>query len=89
MARKRKTDTSMNKKGRLQRFFFIMPRQDASMKELADRILELNLVEEVSLTEYDSGFIAKIRFDNSMPPKRVASYLSGYISKDYGRIVKG
>ena len=80
---------SASKKGKLHRIFFVGPKKNAVMDELAERLIELNFVQEVFLEDYNSGYVAKIRFFIDREPERPETYISKLVSKDFGAVVKG
>ena len=81
--------TSVSKrKGKLHKLFFVGPKPNAIIDNLAERLIELRLVQEVFLEDHNSGYVAKIRFFAGSQPKRPESYIASLISKDYGKVVK-
>ena len=79
---------SVSLRGRHHKVLFRNPKANASMKELAQRIIELNLVDEVLVDRCGDGFVAKIRFAQGRRPERPETYVSKYISRDFGRVVR-
>ncbi|MCL4379586.1 MAG: hypothetical protein M1160_01285 [Candidatus Marsarchaeota archaeon] len=79
---------SVNLRGRHRKVLFRNPKTGMSMEELAQRIIELNLVDEVLVDRFGDGFVAKIRFARGRMPERPETYVSKYISRDFGSIVK-
>ncbi len=75
-------------RGRHRRVLFRNPKASVSMEELAQRIIELNLVDEVLVGRFGDGFVAKIRFARGRMPERPETYVSKYISGDFGRVVR-
>ena len=67
------------------RFHFRNPR-NWDMDMLAQRIIELRLVEEVILKDHDEGFHASVRFFGKLDPIRARAYIASNISRDYGEI---
>ena len=80
----------MNKrsgKGVMYKLYFVKPRENADASGIAEKLLGLESVEEVLLTEGDCGFVVKARFTNGKEPKEVADYISRNMGSRYGRVV--
>ncbi len=75
------------KRGLMSKFYFIKPRPSVNAGELAEKLIALEPVESVYLTEGDCGFIVKARFMNGKEPVNVTNYISRNISNKYGRVV--
>jgi hypothetical protein len=69
------------------RLYFVKPKENANADELAERLICLELVDEVLITEGDCGFIVKARLVNGKEPTDVASYISKNIGSRYGKVV--
>ena len=67
------------------RFLFRSPR-DFDMDRLAQRIIELRLVEDVILKDHEKGFHASVRFFGKLDPIRARAYIASNISRDYGEV---
>ena len=67
------------------RFHFRNPR-NLDMDKLAQRIIELRLVEDVILRDHDEGFHASVKFFGKLDPIRARAYIASNISKDYGEV---
>ncbi len=89
MGKKTMKRASASKKGKLHRIFFVGPKPDAPMEELAERLIELRFVQEVFVDEHNSGYVAKIRFFADTEPERPEVYISKLISRDFGAVIKG
>ena len=80
--------TSVSKrKGKLHKLFFVGPKPNAIIDNLAERLIELRLVQEVFLEDHNSGYVAKIRFFEE-PKRSPEVYISSNISKDFGRVIR-
>ncbi len=77
------------KKGKLHKLFFVGPKPNGIIERLADRLIELRLVQEVFLEDHNSGYVAKIRFFVEEEPERPETYIARHLSKDFGTVVKG
>ena len=75
-------------RGRTHRFLFVGPKPNVRMEELAERLVELRLVQEIVLDEHERGYMAKVRFFQDNQPKDPSVYLSRQLSKDFGRVVR-
>jgi hypothetical protein len=71
----------------MHRLYFVKPRENADAGEIAERLIGLQHVEEVLLTEGDCGFIVKARFVDGREPKDVAEYISKNVGSRYGMVV--
>lgn len=88
MDRKR-TKVSGSNKGRLHRLYFKGPKI-LDVEKLADRLLELELVEQVVIASHRDGYVARVRFWPGREPARgVHWYIASNISKDFGEVVEG
>lgn len=68
-------------------FYFVRPRHRANADELADKLIQLNSVEEVLLTEGDYGFLVKAGFFRGEEPKDVMDYIAKNIDSRFGRVI--
>jgi hypothetical protein len=84
-----KTISGSKKRGRLHKLFFADPKPNGVIEKLADRLIELRLVQEVFLEDHNSGYMAKIRFLEEEEPEKPEVYIARHISKDFGTVVKG
>ena len=67
------------------RFHFRNPR-NLDIDKLAQRIVELRLVQDVILRDHEEGFRASVRFFGKLDPIRARAYIASNISKDYGEV---
>ena len=77
---------SVNKKGKLHRFYLVEPKPNADADALAERLISLKPVEEVLLTDGAYGFIVKVRFTNGKEPRDVVDYIKEKISDRFGTV---
>ena len=84
----KRTCSGSEKKGKLHKLFFVGPKPNGIIDKLAERLIELRLVQEVFLEDHNSGYVAKIRFFEDKEPKRPEAYIASNISKDFGIVVK-
>ncbi len=75
-------------KGKLHRILFVGPKPGVRMEELAERLIELRLVQAIVLDEHEQGYLAKVWFFANSPPKNPAVYLSSQLSRDFGEVVR-
>jgi hypothetical protein len=85
---KKTTRNSGSNRGKLHKLFFVGPKDNVGMENLADRLIELKLVQEIFLDEYSNGYIAKVRFLADNEPKMPDVYIARHISKDFGRVMR-
>ena len=81
-----KTRFGNRKRGVLHRFYLIKPRDDANLDELAEGLISLKPVEEVSIADGDYGLIVKVRFQPGLEPQSVSDYITKKISSSYGTL---
>jgi DNA-binding Lrp family transcriptional regulator len=74
------------KRGVMHKFYFIKPRYNANAAEFAERLIELEHVDGVYLTEGNYGFIVRVRFSDENRPKNVTDYISKNVSRKYGEL---
>ena len=72
MGSKTMKQDSASKKGKLHRIFFVEPKKNVVMDELAERLIALNFIQEVFLEDNRNGYEAKIRFFPDREPERPA-----------------
>ena len=89
MGSKTMKQDSASKRGRLHRIFFVGPKPNVAMDELAERLIALNFIQEVLLEDHRGGYVAKIRFFVDLEPERPETYISRLISRDFGAVVRG
>ena len=75
------------KKSSLHRFYLISPKQNLDAGLLAERLLSLEPVEEVFLTDGDFGYIVKARFSKEGEPKDVIRYIERHVDQRFGKVV--
>ncbi len=46
-------------------FFFIKPKKSTDIDELADKLISIDGVEEVNVTQGDIGYMVKAKFDDN------------------------
>lgn len=88
MANKR-AKPSGSKKGKLHKLFFVGPKDNVMIENLADRLIELRFVQEVFLEDHITGYKVMVRFFPENEPKRPETYITTNVSKDFGKVVKG
>ncbi len=76
--------TSASKKGKFHRFYLVGSNPGANAESLAEKLIALEPVEEVFLSDDDCGFIVKVRFIDGKEPPDVAGYMKGRIAARYG-----
>lgn len=74
------------RRGVMHKFYFIKPRYNANAAEFAERLIGLEHVDGVYLTEGDYGFIVRVRFSEDSRPKNVTEYIAKNVSKKYGEL---
>ena len=67
--------------------YLVKPREKEDANRIAEKLMELESVEEVLLTEGECGFIVKARFVDGRKPSDVEDYISKNISSRYSRVV--
>lgn len=71
-------------KSRLHRFYFLRPRENANIDELAERLISLKNVEEVFVTDGDYGFVVKTRFSKESKKGIEEHYIQKNIDRKFG-----
>ena len=69
------------------RFFFVKPGEKADADEFADKVANIECVEEVLLTEGDFGFVVKARLGPLDKQKELAKCISEASSEKCGLAV--
>ena len=80
---------SVSKKGKLHKLIFVGPKENGIIDDLAERLIELKLVQEVFLEDHNSGYLAKVRFFAETDPDKPEVYIARHVSKDFGNVIKG
>ena len=70
----------------LHSFFFIKPQKGTNINELADRLLGIDEVQEVCVTEGDIGYMVKAKFDEKTYDK-VQKSTAEVAGPKYGRFL--
>lgn len=73
-------------KGKCYKLHFRNPKSNVTMIELAQRIIELNLVDKVSVNPNEDGFVADVWIAENSKLRYPHSYVAKYVSKDFGKI---
>ena len=81
-----RTRLGNRKRGVLHRFYLIEPRENLDLDRLADKLISLKPVEEVSIGDGSYGLIVKVRFVKGNEPSGVAEYISRKIGIRYGTL---
>ena len=71
---------------KMHRIRFVGPKNNVSMGMLAERLIELNLIEEAYVDVSENDFVAKVWFVAGRMPKYPSSYIAKYLSKDFGKV---
>jgi hypothetical protein len=68
------------------KFYIAKPMENANMDELANRLIALENVEEVCITDCinNGGILVKTRFDEE--PKALEGFLSKHLGKSFGEV---
>lgn len=69
------------------RFFLIKPKPNIDINDLAERLVALDDVLEVYVTEGPAGFMVKARFHDDKEPDEVAKYIKKNVDSTYGTLV--
>ncbi len=70
----------------LHSFFFIKPQTGADINELADKLVSIENVDEVCVTEGDIGYMVKAKFDDNTYDK-VERSIATVAGRKYGKFV--
>ena len=81
-----KTKLGNRKRGVLHRFYLVEPKEDADLDRLADRLISLKAVEEVSIGDGLYGLLVKVRFLDGKEPSNVADFITRRIGTRYGTL---
>jgi hypothetical protein len=68
------------------RFLFRNPKIN-DIEKLAERIISLKLIDEVSLEDHREGYAATVTFMYPASPVHARAYLSALVSRDFGEVV--
>ena len=75
------------KRGVLHRFYLIEPKENADLDKLADGLISLGPVEEVSIADGKSyGLVVKVRFAEEKEPSDVVAYITSKIGSRFGTL---
>lgn len=80
-------NSKRTRKSALHRFYLISPKEDLDAGHFAERLLSLDPVEEVYITDGDIGYIVKAKFSKDEEPKDVTRYIERNVAHKYGKIV--
>ncbi len=80
-------ESKRSKRSSLHRFYLISPKQNMNSDALANKLISLEHVEEVLLTDGDFGFIVKTRFSKGEEPSNLVRYIEKHIGQSYGKVV--
>lgn len=75
------------KRGVLHKFYFIEPMENGDADLLAEKLISLEPVEEVFLTDGDYGFVVKARFYKGEEPENVTDYIARNMGNKFGKVV--
>ncbi|MCL4381185.1 MAG: hypothetical protein M1331_00875 [Candidatus Marsarchaeota archaeon] len=78
----KKTKEQMNECG----FFFIEPQDNMDARQTAQKLLSINNIAEVFITEGDYGFIAKTNTSDEAALAYIADSISSRVSKSFKRL---
>ena len=75
------------KKSSLHRFYLISPKQNLDAGLLAERLLSLEPVEEVFLTDGDFGYIVKARFSKEGEYEDTVDHIAKKLGSKFSKAV--
>ncbi len=67
-------------------FFFIEPQRNTDARSTAQKLLSINNISEVFITDGDYGFIAKTNVSDDRTLKYIADSISSQVSKSFKRL---
>ena len=79
------SNATTGKRSRSQtRFYLIEPRPNVNAAELADKLIGMETVEEVHLSDGAYGFIVKVRLLKGKAPAKVVNYIRQKVAAKFG-----
>jgi len=82
----KKVYTLRSKKDFLHSFFFIKPQDGTDINDLANRLIDIDEVQEVCVTEGSIGYMVKAKFDENTYEK-VEKSIASIAGPRYGKFV--
>lgn len=67
-------------------FFFIEPQENTDARMTAQKLLSINNISEVFITDGDYGFIAKTNVSDDRTLEYIADSISSQVSKSFKRL---
>ncbi len=68
------------------RFYLIEPKPNVNANELADKLIGMETVEEVHLSDGAYGFIVKVRLLKGKAPAKVVNYIRSKVATKVGTV---
>ncbi len=70
------------------KILFIDPKPTVGPGDLAERLVNLRLFEDIFVENHKKGYVARVRFFPGREPQNPDKYLIKNIGNDFGRILK-
>jgi DNA-binding Lrp family transcriptional regulator len=67
-------------------FVFIDPKENVDSNEVAEKLIAIENVEEVFVTEGDYGYLVKVRLDDEADDKKFVDYMKRNVSQRLGAV---
>ena len=81
------TGSSVSSDG-FHRIFFMGPKPNMGPGDLAERLVNLRLFEDISVENHRNGYVAKVKFFPGKEPKRPEQYIAKNVGEEFGEVVK-
>jgi hypothetical protein len=83
------TDVSGSKgEGGYHRILFVNPKSKVGPGDLAEKLVNLRLFEDIFVENHKKGYVARVKFFPGCEPKRPDKYISRNVGKEFGLIIK-
>ena len=70
------------------RIFFVGLKPNMGPGDLAEKLVNLRLFEDISVENHRNGYVAKVKFFPGCEPKRPSEYISKNIGEEFGKVVR-
>ncbi len=82
------TKASGSKEDGFHTILFVDPKPNTGLGDLAERLVNLRLFEDIYVESHKKGYVARVKFFPGCEPKRPDEYISKNIGKEFGMVMK-
>ncbi len=79
---------SVSKDAGYHRILFVGPAPDLGPGDLAEKLVNLRLFEDIYVENHTKGYVARVKFFPGCEPKRPDEFIAKNVGKEFGLVIK-